>query len=260
MIPKVIHYCWFGRGKLPETAVKCIESWRKYCPDYEIKEWNEDNFSISDHEYAKRAYEEKKYAFVSDYARYYILEENGGIYMDVDVELVKGLDQFMQYELFFGRQDDGNINPGLIMGGEAHNWFLKKALDFYNNIDFDINNLNYNIVKITTDILCEIGFGLTDQTEEFKNIKVFSSKYFCPISYLTGELIMSDETVSIHHFDGSWLTDKEKERHEDLNKKIKRFGKKLGIGIWVIQYSVVDNGIVETIKRMMRKMIKRSQK
>ena len=101
-IPKKIHYCWFGRNPLPESAKKCIESWKKYCPEYEIIEWNEDNFDLTENRYAREAYEQKKWAFVSDYARLKIVYEQGGIYMDVDVELIKPLDELTELDGYMG--------------------------------------------------------------------------------------------------------------------------------------------------------------
>ena len=100
MIPKIIHYCWFGRGQMPELALKCLESWKKYCPDYEIKEWNEDNFDLETYPYAREAYENRKFAFVTDVVRLYALYHEGGIYMDTDVEVLKPLDRFLNDPAF----------------------------------------------------------------------------------------------------------------------------------------------------------------
>lgn len=252
MIPKIIHYCWFGGEELSDTAIKCINSWRKYCPNYEIKMWNEDNFNIEEYEYTKSAYYAKKFAFVSDFARYYIIEKYGGIYMDVDVELIKPLDDFLQYPLFLARQDDGQINPGLIIGGVKNHEFLIESINYYKSHEF---NIKENIVTITTNLLKKRNFSSNDILEEKENIKVFSSEYFCPISYLTGELRISEKTISIHHFDGSWLTDKEKARHNILSKYIKIFGKKTGTFLWIIKYYIEDFGVLETIKKINKKIM-----
>lgn len=253
MIPKIIHYCWFGHGELPDTAKQCIASWKKFCPEFEIKEWNEENFDINAHAYTKDAYSAKKYAFVSDYARYFILEKNGGIYMDVDVELVKPIDTFIDHELFLGRQDDGQVNPGLIMGSNANHWFLKKVLEFYDTHKFDTN---VNVVSITTSLLESEGMSSRDNNEVIKGINIYNSNYFCPISYLTGILELRKESVSIHHFDGSWLTDEEKLRHTVLNKYINIFGKKYGTNIWILKYSIIDNGVINTIKKIITNILK----
>lgn len=135
MIPKVIHYCWFGKKPLPELALKCIESWKKYCPDYEIKEWNEESFDINMYIYARQAYDAKKWAFVSDVARLYVLYQEGGIYMDTDVELLKSIDCFLENDAFSGFEDKKSVPTG-IMGAVKNNNVIKEFLDEYNEAFF----------------------------------------------------------------------------------------------------------------------------
>ena len=118
MIPKKIHYCWFGGNPLPELAIKCLESWKKYCPDYEIIEWNETNFNLDSCEYVREAYQAKKWAFVSDYARLKVVYDNGGIYLDTDVELIKSLDRLLKNKSFFGTETTGVVATGLGFGAE----------------------------------------------------------------------------------------------------------------------------------------------
>ena len=148
-IPKVIHYCWFGRKQLPKDAVDCIESWKKYYPDYEIVEWNEDNFNVNICDYVKEAYAEKKWAFVSDYARFWILYNYGGLYFDTDVEVIKRASDIIAKGSFMGNeygleQNTVLVNPGLGMGAEKGLAFFKTVLDYYNNIHFDKFQLHTN--------------------------------------------------------------------------------------------------------------------
>ena len=141
MIPKIIHYCWFGGKPLPKLAKKCIASWKKFCPDYEIKEWNESNFDLNSCTYVKEAYDSKKYAFVSDYARFWILHRYGGVYFDTDVELLKSIDDiladgaFMGVENFVAEQNKAkiSINPGLGIAAEPGMLIYQEILDFYHN-------------------------------------------------------------------------------------------------------------------------------
>ena len=134
MIPKKIHYCWFGRNPKPKLAEKCIASWKKYCPDYEIIEWNEDNFDIDMNAYVKSAYEQKKYAFLTDYARLLIIYENGGVYFDTDVELIKPIDDLLENKSFFGFEDREHVNTGLGFGAEKENQIIKRMQKEYDGL------------------------------------------------------------------------------------------------------------------------------
>jgi mannosyltransferase OCH1-like enzyme len=131
MIPKKIHYCWFGRGEKPPLAEKCIASWKKHCPDYEIIEWNEDNFDLAMNGYTRMCLAEKKYAFLSDYARLVILEKEGGIYFDTDVEVVRSFDRFLKYPAFLGFEDDDHVNTGIGFGAEAGSHVVRAMLTDY---------------------------------------------------------------------------------------------------------------------------------
>ena len=141
-IPKIIHYCWFGGNPLSEMEMKCIASWRKNCPDYEIKRWDESNFDIHINQYVQEAYEAKKWAFVSDYARLYLLSEYGGIYMDTDVEIVQNLDRFLVHNAFTGFEDDNHI-PTAIMGAEKGHRWIKYLLSYYDGRHFYRDNNSY---------------------------------------------------------------------------------------------------------------------
>ena len=134
MIPKKIHYCWFGHNEKPEIVLKCIESWKKYCPDYEIIEWNEDNIDVNFCSYSKRAYEQKRWGFVPDPIRFKIIYEHGGVYLDTDAELIAPIDEYLSYKAFFGYATETEIGTGLGFGAEKNNPFIKKILEHYVNL------------------------------------------------------------------------------------------------------------------------------
>lgn len=207
MIPKKIHYCWFGGNPLPELAQKCIESWQKFCPDYEIIEWNESNFDINCCQYAKEAYEAKKWAFVSDVARLYALVTYGGIYMDTDVELVKPIDDLLEYEALSGFEAKDRIPTGLMACREGFSLFSELLAD-YNNRHFVDADGNYDLttnVKTITDICLKYGLVLNNQKQTVEGFTLFPADYFCPRDTATLKLSITKNTYAIHHFSGSWL-------------------------------------------------------
>ncbi len=205
MIPKIIHYCWFGRGLMPKLAYKCIDSWRKYLPDYEIKLWNEDNFDLSLSAYAKEAYEARKFAFVTDYVRLHVLYHEGGIYMDTDVEVLKNLDSFLSYPAFSGFEGDKYVPTG-IMASEKHGSWAKEQLDYYKERHFILSDGSYDMKtnsQIISSIMASNGFILENSYQIYKNsIHIFPKDYFSPIQY--GKKILTSNTYCIHHFAGSW--------------------------------------------------------
>ena len=157
LIPKKIHYCWFGRGKKPELVIHCINSWKKHLPYYELILWNEENFDINSNQYVKEAYESKRYAFVTDYVRLYALYHHGGIYMDTDVEVLKPLDEFLNHRVFIGCQQENAIQTGLIDSVSNH-IMIEKILNSYNNKKFILNDGSPNLLpnlQIVTPILIE---------------------------------------------------------------------------------------------------------
>lgn len=213
MIPKVIHYCWFGREPLPPLAIKCIESWKKYLPDYEIKEWNEDNFDVNIVPYTKEAYEASKYAFVSDYARFWILYHYGGIYFDTDVEVIKPMDDIIARGSFMGCERMPNelttisVNPGLGLGTTPELSLYKEILNLYNTLHFLKEDGSYNmktVVSYTTEILFNHGLKNFKDIQRYAEVWVYPVDFFCPISIVDGKLRITDNTRSIHHFSQSW--------------------------------------------------------
>ena len=214
MIPKVIHYCWFGRKPLPKSAQKCIASWRKFFPDYEIKEWNENNFDVNSIPYTQQAYETKKYAFVSDYARFWVLYKFGGLYFDTDVEVIKPMEGIIERGPFMGFEKgaalDGKpmVAPGLGLAVEGGHPFYKKMLDYYESIRFlnDDGTVNaHTIVEYTTRILYDNGMSPSECLQCVEGIWIYPVDVFCPMDSTTGIIRITDKTVSIHHYDCSWL-------------------------------------------------------
>lgn len=235
MIPRVIHYCWFGGNTMSELTVKCIESWRKYCPDFEIKEWNESNFDIEACPYVKEAFLAKKWAFVSDYARFKILYENGGIYFDTDVELIRPLREILRNGPFMGCEIVSlkrcAVNPGLGVGVDRNNLLFKKMLEDYENSHFikDDGMEDYRtIVERTTEMLTKYGFAGDNMLQKIEGITIYPSDYFCPIDYRTGEIAVTDNTKSIHWYNASWLDNRMQKRRKINMKIYKIFKGKLG--------------------------------
>lgn len=228
MIPKVIHYCWFGGNELPESAKKCIESWKKYCPDYQIVEHNESNYDVNKNQYMREAYEAKKWAFVSDFARLDILYREGGIYLDTDVELLKSLDSFLDCKGFMGFEDKKQVASGLGMGAEKGSEIVRLLLTDYMGIHFIDGNGNMDLTPCparNTKTLCQIGLQPNGMDQEIDGFKFYNRHVFAPKEHVSGRLkYKSKETVAIHHYDASWQT---KDFH--VKKKINfMFGNKIG--------------------------------
>lgn len=236
MIPKKIHYCWFGNNDLPKSAQKCINSWKKHFPDYQIIEWNESNFNVNMITYTKQAYEAKKYAFVSDFARFYILYNYGGVYFDTDVEVLKSFESILNAGAFMGCETDGvdnnnseaqiQINPGLGIAARPNMEIYKEIIDYYSTIYFlnDDGTYNYQtVVAYTTNLLKKHGLLNINGIQKIEDIIIYPKEFFNPKSDLDGIIRTTDNTYSIHHYDASWFTEKQqKEKLERWKKKQKR--------------------------------------
>lgn len=220
MIPKTIHYCWFGGKPLPRSARKCITSWKKYFPDYQIKEWNESNYDVGKTAYTKEAYEAKKYAFVSDYARFDILYQYGGVYFDTDVEIIKSFDDILINGPFMGCETNGGkkgiyVAPGLGLAAVSGLDIYKTIIDYYNTQHFLNPDGSYNtetVVKKITKILTEYGLRNIEGIQRIECITIYPKDYFNPLEDSTGVLTITENTHAIHWYAKSWFDWKSKVR------------------------------------------------
>ena len=212
-IPKIIHYCWFGGAKLPPQAVKCIESWKKYCPDFEIVCHSEKNFDISINRYAAEAYEAKKWAFVSDYVRLKVLYDEGGIYFDTDVELIKPIEHLLTANGFMGYENTGEISSGLGFACEKGSELIRELLSDYDDISFINPDGTYDMTPCpvrNTSRIEKLGMNIKNQDQIFMGIRFLAPEYLCPIDYYTGKKKITENTCSIHHYSASWTSAKTK--------------------------------------------------
>lgn len=249
-IPKIIHYCWFGGNPLPKSSGKCIKSWKKYCPDYEIKEWNESNFDIECIPYCKAMAEKKKWAFLSDYVRLKVVYEYGGIYLDTDVELLKPINVLLQNGAFMGFECSNLVDTGLGFAAESGNKFLKENMAFYENLT------DFEQVKACPHITTELfdKYGLVrdcSMTQYFDGLTVLAAEYLCPKNERTGLIHKTNNTVSIHHYDASWFEEKwtkakkKRYRQEKLRYVMKTPNRMLTVLIGTDRY--------EKIKRLLKR-------
>lgn len=211
-IPKILHYCWFGRGPKPKSFEYYLKTWRRHCPDYQIVEWNEENFDVELNRFVSQAYRAKKYAFVSDYVRLAVLEQEGGIYLDTDVEIVKSFDKLLELESFIGFEGEQFIGTSVI-GSTAGNSMLRTWLtEFYSgdfikpNGEFDIKT---NVMRIS-EWLQARGLKANGCKQAIEGLTILPTDFFSPKDMITKKLAKTVNTVSIHHFDGSWFTPSQK--------------------------------------------------
>lgn len=229
-IPKKIHYCWFGGKPLPEEAKKCISSWKKYCPDYEIIEWNENNFDLESNAYVKEAYSAKKWAFVTDYVRLFAMYNYGGVYMDTDVELVGSLDDFLKHQAFSGFESSKDIPTGIMACKKGFTLF-KEFLDYYKDRHFITDDGSFDLttnVSIITNICEKYGLKRNNTLQNINGFILYPSDVFCPKNYLTGEIKRTKNTIAIHHFSGSWLDNGAIKLKKIRNGLCAKYGKKVG--------------------------------
>lgn len=215
MIPKIIHYCWFGGNPLPDSVQKCIKSWKKFLPDYEIKEWNESNFDVNMIPFTREAYAAKKYAFVSDVARFFILYNEGGLYFDTDVEVVSSLDDILTHGAYMGVEvpsKDGSmpaVNPGLGLAAEAGNKVLKAVLDYYETKHFEDEHgvqLPGTVVFHTTQVLkSQFALQPNNEIQSLDGVTIYPQDFFNPFNDATGVLNKTKNTRSIHWYSKTWI-------------------------------------------------------
>lgn len=213
MIPKIIHYCWFGGNEIPRNLKKCMKSWEKFCPDYEIKRWDETNFDIECHPFVKKAYEKGAWAFVSDYARLKIIYDNGGIYLDTDVELKKNLDFLLVYPAYIGIQQNGLLcTTGLGFGAEKNSLIVYKMMQRYNEINFaQKDKLEIACPWMNDSVIREqVGKIDPESVNYHPDITIYPPCYFDPISTGETKQLLCADTVSIHHYAATWLGKKQR--------------------------------------------------
>ena len=221
MIPKKIHYIWFGKTQIPNGLQKCIDSWKIYCPDYDIIRWDESNYDVSKNTYMQEAYQAKAYSFVSDYARLDILYQHGGIYFDTDVELIKNIDSLLCQEAFCSVEKWQILNSGGGIGAIPKNQMILELLRNREEIKFLDVDGRFNKVSngfYETKAALKNGYKITGETQNIRGMNIYAFDYFHPYDYMSGQMFITDNTYSIHHFNGGWLDDEMKQ----ANLKVKK--------------------------------------
>ncbi len=223
MIPKVIHYCWFGKGPMPDLALRCIESWKQKLPDYVLKEWNESNFDLDLYPYVREAYDNRKFAFVTDVVRLYALYTEGGVYMDTDVEVLKSLDPYLHHVAFSGYENSTMVPTGIMASEKGGKW-VKDNLDYYEGKHFVRANGSLDLTTNVTAIMrymIPLGLRQDNTFQDFPGlITIYPKDFFCPKSQDDGKIYITDNTVTIHHYAASW----ESKTHRVLRKIILLIG------------------------------------
>lgn len=264
LIPKKIHYCWFGGNPLPDDVKKYIATWKEYCPDYEIIEWNEQNFDISCNDYVREAYEAKKWAFVADYARLKVLYDFGGIYMDTDVELVKSFDNLLNCKAFMCFENDRSVSIGTL-GTEKNSSLVLEFLSAYQNRHFLKKNGSYDTttnLKIVTNILTQNhGLKTNGNMQILGDVYIYPMDYFIAKSYRLGWIQRTNNTYAIHHYSASWVNDEEKLQQEllrkyasDYMKRVEEFVLKLA-GLRIAYESKGYMGVISKIMNKINRKI-----
>ena len=208
MIPKIIHYCWFGCGEMPKLAKKCIESWKKYCPDYEIMVWNEDNFDLESDPYLKWCYENKKWAFLSDLVRLLVVQKYGGIYFDTDVELVRCPDFLLGFDAFYGFENDEFVASGLGFGSVPNHVVINQMVEEYRNLIVDDSFVPIGCPTLNTKALLRLGLVLNGERQSVCGAEILPEDFLNPYDDPTGRLNKTENTVSIHWYSKSALSKK----------------------------------------------------
>lgn len=207
-IPKVINYFWVGKSKIPQSNQKCIDSWKKFCPDYEIKEWNENNYDLTKNLYMKQAYTKQKWGFVPDFARLDIIYNYGGIYLDTDVEIIRNIDDLLYNEAFIGWENRYYVNAGSGFGAVAHNAIIKEMMQAYEGVEFINSDGSLNLIaspRYQTEILERHGLQKNGRYQKIEGMSIYPANFFSPKSFYSGINWANDASYMIHHYDASWV-------------------------------------------------------
>lgn len=260
-IPKIIHYCWLGGKELPDSAIKCIKSWKKYCPDYEIRRWDEHNFDISTNEFCNQAYQNKALGFAPDYIRLWIIYNYGGIYFDTDVQVIKNFDFLLSNHGFAGFEQ-GTTNNGTFLvnfgqgfAAEPYNPVIKKHLELYDKMNFVLDDGSFNRIpspEYTTKILEEFGLDRKqDCIQKLEEFTIYPHEYFCPKSFSDGMIKITKHTYSIHQFDASWFTPEDQKRKNERWKAAQNYYHRL----WPnrVARKILGEEVIKRIKQLMGK-------
>lgn len=259
MIPKIIHYCWFGQSPKPQSVLRCINSWKKYCPDFEIREWTENDFDVSLNQYTQQAYDSKAWGFVPDYIRLWIIYHYGGIYLDTDVQVLKNLSPLCDHSAFSGFENTDYVNFGQGFGAEAGNPIIHAHMQMYDSLQFVNGDGTYNKTpspQYTTKVLRDYGLHCDDNTvQNLQYMVVYPKEYFCPKNFTTGVTRVTPNTYSIHQFDASWFSEEQQEAKHKRWKELRR--KEL---LYNIRYTpnrilraILGNEQYENLKRRLKK-------
>lgn len=255
-IPKIIHYFWLNDGQMPELVKRCIHSWKEKLPDYEIKCWNAENFDVNICRYTKEAFQAKKYAFVSDYVRLYVLYQEGGIYLDTDVEVFRRFDDLLDDAAFAGFENNHTIAT-CIFGSEKGNHLFKEFLDYYEEKAFILANGEYDLTPNPvpiTNIFRQNGAVINGTKQEIAGAVIYPQDYFCPYDRATEKMMITENTYTVHYFNGAWISDEKKEIIAKRKLVIRKYGKFAGYiyyGIGLIKY-VGFKQFIQEVRHMLR--------
>ena len=255
MIPKIIHYCWFGRGEMPKLMKKCLKSWKKFCPDWQIVRWDEDSFDINSTLWTKQAYEARKFAFVSDYVRLKALHEMGGVYLDTDVELVQPIHRFLEHTAFSGFESVDTVQTGII-GAEKENAVIKSWLDYYEGRAYLVDGKPVMVPNVShiTENLKARGLMMDDTLQIIDGMAIYPQTWFCPLSAVSIQRKITENTHVMHYFTSTWRTEKAKKDFA----RVKRHQRWWYRGLEWLRYlpnrlarKLLGNGIMDKIKKKM---------
>lgn len=247
MIPKIIHYCWFGGLDLPESTKRYMESWKQYCPDYQIKEWNETNFDINSCEFVKEAYVNKKWAFVSDYVRFYAMYTEGGMYVETDAEILRPIDELLVHSAFFGLAGDDTTLS--LCGTEKGHSVAKNIIDLYQKKRFVNEDGSFNTVTINKELfeLLVRSYGLPAKDKTLQVLKdntvVYPDEYFFSYDYVTGLTNLNEKLFVRHYGDGSWLDEKDRKKLGYQHEYVQKYGKNIGLLLGKTNYYIDEEGL-----------------